>query len=91
MPDLGISGWDLKATLSYLKSTPSHLSNCKISLKKQECLNLGPKMPYLGVFDQKRLFGHPQICLIAKFCKQKQKYLNLGPEMPYLAIFGLEL
>ena len=52
---------------------------------------MGPKMPYLGVFDQKRLFGHPQICLIAKFCKQKQKYLNLGPEMPYLAIFGLEL
>ena len=37
------------------------------------------------------IFGQPQICLIAKFCKQKQKYLNLGPEMPYLGIFGLEI
>ena len=28
-----------------LKPAPSNLSNCKISWKKQECLNLGPKMP----------------------------------------------
>ena len=36
------------------------------------------------------IFGHPQISLIAKFCKQKQKYVNLGPGMPYLGIFGLD-
>ena len=41
--------------LSYLKSAPSNVSICKISQKKQRCLNLGPKMPYLGIFDQKCL------------------------------------
>ena len=34
--------------LSYLKSAPSNLSNCIISGKK--ILNLGAKMPYLGIF-----------------------------------------
>ena len=38
--------------MSYLKPAPSNLSNCKI-LMKTKCLNLGPKMPYLGIFRQK--------------------------------------
>ena len=52
-------GWNLKTSLSYLKSAPSNLSNCKISRKiqnfekRQKCLSLGPKMPYLNIFDQK--------------------------------------
>ena len=45
----------LKKLLSYLKSVPSNLSICKFSRKKQKCLNLGPKMSYLGIFDQKCL------------------------------------
>ena len=45
----------LKTLLSYLKSAPSNLSICKISQKKQKCWNLGPKMAYLGIFDQKCL------------------------------------
>ena len=40
----------LKMLLSYLKSAPSNLSIWKISRKKKSCLNLGPKIPYLGVF-----------------------------------------
>ena len=41
-------GGNLKATLSYLKSAQLNFPNSKI-LQKQ-CLNLGPKMPYLGIF-----------------------------------------
>ena len=38
--------------LSYLKSAPSNVSICKISQKKQKCLNVGRKVPYLGIFGQ---------------------------------------
>ena len=43
-------GWNLKTILSYLKSAPSNLSNCKVSHKKK-CLSFGPKMPDLGIVD----------------------------------------
>ena len=40
-----------KQLLSYFKSAPSNWSNCKVSQKKtKNALNLGPKMPYLGIF-----------------------------------------
>ena len=67
---------------------------------------LGPKMPILGIFDQKCLiwtfFGKNFKKTIVRFeistfkfvCLQnftkKQKYLNLGSKMPDLCIFGLE-
>ena len=41
----------LKKLLSYLKSASSHLSICKIPRKKQKCLNLGPKVPDLCIFE----------------------------------------
>ena len=59
-----------KKVLSYLKSASWNLSTCKTSRKyknpqiwekfrkfsvKQKCLNLGLKLPYLGIFDQKCL------------------------------------
>ena len=54
MPYLGVFfDWNLKRILSYMKSAPSNLSNCKISRKKQNCPNLGPKMFYLGIFGLK--------------------------------------
>ena len=40
----------LKKILSYLKSAPSILSKWKFCGKKKKCLNLGPKMSYLGIF-----------------------------------------
>ena len=42
-----------KKILPCFKSAPSNLSNCKILQKKQKCLNLGPKVPYLGIFGLK--------------------------------------
>ena len=42
--------WNLKTILSYLKSAPSNLSNCKTLRKNKKCLNLGPKEPYLDIF-----------------------------------------
>ena len=41
--------WNLKTILSYLKSAPSNLSNCKTLRKNKKCLNLGPKEPYLDI------------------------------------------
>ena len=35
-----------KKLLSYLKSTPLNLPNCKISRNNEKCRNLGPKMPF---------------------------------------------
>ena len=41
----GIFWLEFQKLLSYLKSAPSNLSNCKFREKKpQKCLNLGPKM-----------------------------------------------
>ena len=57
MPKLGTKNalfgyfWAGIKILSYLKSAPSDVSNWKILQQKQKCLNLGPKMPYLGIFE----------------------------------------
>ena len=62
MPYLSIFGLELfKQMLSYLKSAPSSLCNCKILQKKQKCLNFGPKMPYLGIFGQEFLGNYCHI------------------------------
>ena len=55
--------WNLKTILSYLKSAPSNLSNCKISRKNitenQNCINLGTKYALFGYFWQKMPYwGH---------------------------------
>ena len=64
--------------------------------EEQKCLNVGPKMPYLGVLS--KIFKKVLSCLksaswslskLQKFAK-KQKCLNLRPKMPYLGIFGLD-
>ena len=44
-------GWDFERILSYLKSAPSNLFNCKILRK--ELPNFGTKMPYLGILAHK--------------------------------------
>ena len=75
----------MKKLLSYLTSAPSTLSNCEISQKKEKCLNLGPKMSYLGIFGLK--FEENIIIFeistlefveIQNFA-EKEKCLNLGP------------
>ena len=51
--------WAKKKKLlkNYCHIWNQHLQNIEIVkfLKKQKCLNLGSKMPYLGIFDQKCL------------------------------------
>ena len=65
--------------------------------KKQKCLNLGPRMPYLGIFRvefQKTNVIFEISTLELSNCKvsrKNKKCLNLGPKMPYLVIFRLEL
>ena len=68
--------------LSYLKSAPSNVSICKISQKKQKCLNLGPKMPYLGIFDQK--------CLTWVFLGMnlKKNYCHIWNQHPQMCLFA---
>ena len=75
--------------------------------KKQKCRNLGPKLPYLGIFWARILENYChiwnqdlRICLIGK-SGEETKILKFGakntlfgyfwPKMPYLNIFGLEL
>ena len=88
-------GWNFKKPLSYLKSTPSNLSNCKILQKKQKYLNLEPKIliwVFLGwnwiefcqIWNQ-----HPRTCLLAKF-REKMKTPKFGAKMSYLGILELE-
>ena len=93
--------------LSYLKSEPLNLSNFKFFSKKQKYLTFGPKMPYLGIFDQKWLIW---VFLRKNFRKtivifeistfklvflqnftKKQKCLNSEPKMPDFPLFGLGL
>ena len=76
-------------------------------VKKQKCLTLRPKLPFLGILDQKYLIS---VFLGKNFEKtivifeistlkfvylqsftEKQKCLNLGPKMSDLGIFGLDL
>ena len=53
-------------------------------------------MPYLGIFevnfenDYYHISNqHPQICQIAKFCKN-EKLLKFGPNIRYLDVFLVE-
>ena len=72
-------------------------------MKKQKCLNFGPKMPFCGIFDQKcfvlvffaRILKKTNVIFefsTLEFIKLqnfviKQKCLNLEPKMPALGIF----
>ena len=65
-----------------------NLPKCKKLYKTKKKVNLGPKMPYLGILGWKfeKLLSylknqHPRICHNAKF-RAKLKILNLGPKMP---------
>ena len=62
---------------------------------KKKCLNLGPKMPKLRIFelDFENSVVIFEICTPEFFELQnfaeKRKYLNLWPKMPYFCVFGL--
>ena len=50
MPYLGVLGSTLEKLLSYVMSTVSILSNCKVLCKNKNSLNLASKIPDLGIF-----------------------------------------
>ena len=65
----------------YLKSATSNLLTCKVSSENKKTLNLGPKIPYLGIFglqfnkDFYKFFNqHPRICETIKFHPKQKKY-----------------
>ena len=66
-------------------------------VKKQKCLNLEPKMPYLVVFGlefSKTVFIfeiNPSNLSTCKILGKKQICLNLGTKMPHLGIFDQEI
>ena len=63
--------------------------------EKKKCLNLGPKIPKLRIFelDFENSVVIFEICTPEFFELQnfaeKRKYLNLWPKMPYFCVFGL--
>ena len=64
----------------YLKSASSNLFTCKVSSKNKKTLNLGPKIPYLGIFvlqfnkSYYEIFNqNPRICEIIEFHPKQNK------------------
>ena len=58
MPDLCIFGLEFENNFVIFEITTFEFAKLQKFTKKQKCLNLGPKMPCLGIFDQECL-----ICL----------------------------
>ena len=78
----------------YLKSASSNLFTCKVSSKNKKTLNLGPKIPYLGIFVlqfnksyYKAFNQNARICEIIEF-HPKQKKINLRLKILYLGIWA---
>ena len=79
--------------MSYVKSSSSNLLTYKVSSKNKTFLNLGSKIPYLGIFELQfnknyyQIFNqHPGIFETIKF-HQKQKKILMGTKMVYLGLW----
>ena len=55
MPDLDILGLELENNIVIFEINILKFVCLQNFAEKQECRNLGPKMPYFGTFDQKCL------------------------------------
>ena len=55
MLDLGNFGLKLENNIVIFEISTLKFFYLQILVEKQKCLNLGPKLPYLGVFQQKCL------------------------------------
>ena len=58
-PDLGIFGLEFENNIVIFEISTLKFVSLENFAEKQKCLNLGSKMSYLGIFDQK--------CLICVF------------------------
>ena len=52
MPCLSIFGLEFSKTIVIFEISTLELVYLQNFVKKQKCLDLGPKMPYLGIFGQ---------------------------------------
>ena len=50
MPDLGIFGLEFENNIVIFEISTLEFVQLQNFAEKQKCLNLGPKMPYLGIF-----------------------------------------
>ena len=79
--------------MSYLKSASSNWLTCKVSSKNENNLNLGTKIPYLGIFGLQLYKTYYQICnQYRRICETikfhpKWKKINFGPKMLYLDLW----
>ena len=55
MPNLGILGLVFENNIAIFEISNLEFALLQNFAKKQKCLNLGGKIPYLGIFDQKCL------------------------------------
>ena len=55
MPNLGILGLVFENNIAIFEISNLEFALLQNFTKKQKCLNLGRKIPYLGIFDQKCL------------------------------------
>ena len=71
-------------------SSISNLLTRKVSSKNKKFLNLGPKIPYLGLFGLQfyyQIFNRPtRICETIEVLS-KTKKANLGPKTLYLGLW----
>ena len=56
MPDLGILGLEFENNIVIFEISSLEFIELLNLTEKQKCLNLGPKMPYLGIFDKNCFF-----------------------------------
>ena len=83
MTYMGIFGLEFESNIDVLDITTLEFAKLQNFVKKWKCLNLGLKIPSLGIFGlefQKAYIWnqHTRICLIPKFCEKTK--------MPYLSI-----
>ena len=89
-------GWNFKEIMLHLKSASSNLVTCKVSSKNKKPLNLGAKIPYLGIsaLQSNKKVSNFQSApsnlwnykLSSKTKKTKQK--NLGLKKLYLGLLA---
>ena len=81
--------------MSYLKSASSNLLTCNVSSKNKKTLNLGPKVPHLGIFELQfnknyyQVFNQYSRIFETKKFHPKQQKINIGPKVLHW-VFGLE-
>ena len=76
MPYLGVFGREFSKNIVIFEISTFELVKLQNFVKKKKCLNLGPKIPILSIFDQKCFIW---VFLGKKFKKKLLSYLKSVP------------